>query len=310
MDFERGLLLSILKTEGPLIIQDLAKLSNIPQNKIVQHVLKLIKDKIIITKGTKNGYFLYDIPRTLAKFEIIFQNTFNPFVKIVQAFINLSQNKYITLDKIPQISNELKNVISNLSKLLKIEFESDIREEIQLQLEHLNIIITQYQQLEKKLPKTKSSFDLTKLAMMSLPRIDEKHADLIEPQYLVGFGDIEWDINKCLACASCQTICPESAINLVNIWDLPATFEMSKEELDNIPENRKKLIQLIKKLAVKKPTKSIKLPKDTLGFGKIEYNPLICIACRKCETRCPNSALTFHEFWNFPQIMRTLLEEG
>ena len=145
--------------------------------------------------------------------------------------------------------------------------------------------------------------------MMPLPRTDEEHADLLDPSYLVGFGNIEWDINKCLACASCQEICPEAAVTLTNEWDLPATFEMPDDSIEELPENRKHLVKLIKKLAVKKPAHSIFLPKDTLGFGKIDYNPLICIACRKCEERCPNTALKFHEFWNFPQIMKTLLEE-
>ena len=168
-------------------------------------------------------------------------------------------------------------------------------------MEQMSPILGRCQQLKDRIPETHSKLDLTKLAMLPLPRVDEEHADLVDPEYMVGFGDIEWDINKCLACASC-------AVNLINEWDLPAIFKMSDDQIKDLPENREKLIHLIKKLAVREPTKPIKLPENTLGFGTIKYNPLICIACRKCEECCPNSALTFHEYWNFPQIIKILFE--
>ncbi len=310
MDFERGLLLSILKKKGPASIKDLAKWSNFPENKIVHHVLKMVKDKIILTKGTENDYFKYDISRIPTDLETGFLNTCQPLINLVQSFFNLLQIEDLRLEKIRAISNGLGNMSENLKKLLEIDWDSKVKKEMQIQLDVINSILQRSLELDEKIPMIRSEFDLTKLAMMSLPRVDEKYASLIKPEYLVGFGDIEWNINKCLSCASCQEICPESAVNLINEWDLPAVFEMSEEDLENLPENRRMIFRLIKKLAVKKPTKSIKIPKDTLGFGKIEYNPLICIACRKCEERCPTSALTFHEYWNFPQIMKTLLEKG
>jgi len=310
IDFERGLLLYFLKNKGPLDIRDLAQLSRLPQKTVVQHILKLVRDKAVITKGMKDEYYLYDVPRTLTKFEKSFQDISIPFVHSIQSFIHLPRNVALNLEHIPLISTHLRNMTEDFTKLQDIQLDPQIESEIRSQLEQMNTILNKCNQLEESLPKTKSKFDLTKLAMVSLPRTDEKYANLIEPQYLVGFGDIEWDINKCLSCKACQEVCPETAVSLLNEWDLPTTFEMPEEELEKLPENRKKLIELIKKLAVKKPSKSIKLPKNTLGFGKIKYDPLICIACKKCEERCPNSALTFHEYWNFPQIMKTLLEEG
>ncbi|HUX98888.1 MAG TPA: hypothetical protein VMV49_05000 [Candidatus Deferrimicrobium sp.] len=310
VDFERGLILAILRDRGPLNTQELAELSNLPRNKIVQHILRLIKDKLLISKGTVNEYFLYDIPRELKASEKHFQLVFIPLFEVIQAFINLSKSGELNLEQISYESNALSRITSNCSKLLESDIDSAMKQEIRIQLDQMDIIISKSLQLEEKLPKTKSKLDLTKLAMMPIPQTDEQHADLIEPKYLVGFGDIKWDINKCLACASCQEICPESALNLINEWDLPATFEMSEKAIEDLPENSRKLIQSIKKLAIKKPTKAIKLPKNALGFGTIKYNPIICIACRKCEDCCPNSALSFQEFWNFPQIMKNLLEEG
>lgn len=310
MDFERGLLLSILRKKGPASIKNLAEWSGLSEKKVVSHILKMLKDKKMLTKGTKDDYFLYDVSRTLTDLEIQFVNTCNPFIGLIKSFKNLPIAGDLTVQQISPLVNVFHRMSENLRKLIEINFDSKIKEELQSQLLITNSILNRGLAFEEMLPKTRSKFDLTKLAMMSLPRIDEEHAGIIDPEYLVGFGDIEWDINKCLACASCQEICPESAVNLVNEWDLPATFEMSEEDLENLPENRRKLIQLIKNLAVKKPDKSIKLPENTLGFGKVDYNPLICIACRKCEDRCPNSALTFHEYWNFPAIMKNLLEEG
>jgi len=309
-DFERGLLLYILKNKGPLDIRDLAQLSKLSQKTVVQHILKLVRDKAVITKGMKNEYYLYEVPRTPTKFEKLFQDIIIPLVQLIQSYIQLPRSSTLDLEQISLISRHFRNMIDSFTKLREMRLDRQIENEIRFQMEQMSIILSKCNQLEESLPKTKSRFDLTKLAMVSLPRTDEKYANLIEPQYLVGFGDIEWDINKCLSCRACQEVCPETAVRLINEWDLPTTFEMPAEELEKLPENRKKLIELIKKLAVKKPCKSIKLPKDTLGFGKIKYDPLICIACKKCEERCPNSALTFREYWNFPEIMRTLLEEG
>lgn len=307
MDFERGLILSILKTEGPSNILELAKLSNIPSNKVLRHILKLEHDKNITIIGPKDNYFLYDVPRSLTEFETAFQNILNPFINLVKAYIIISKQEPYDLENLTIYSTSLITIVENLIIILKLEIDSDLKVQIKEQLDRAQLLLNQCKQLESKLPKTKSQFDLTKLAVMPLPYDEGATADLIEPKYLVGFGDIEWDVNKCLACASCQVICPEAAVILKNEWDLRATFEMSDDLIEALPENRRNLIQLIKKLAIKKPSKSIKLPQNTLGFGTVDYNPLICIACRKCEERCPNNALTFQEFWNFPQIMKNLL---
>ncbi len=309
IDFERGLLLSLLKDKGPLNIQDLAEKSGIPRNKVVRNVLKLVKDKVIITKGAKNNYFLYDVPRTLTPVGEEFQKVCLPLIALIQSTLKLPREPKLKINVIPSISTETRIISENIRKLLEIGFEDSIIEAIQTQLRDVDLISNKCRQLDEKLPKTRSKFDLTKLAMMQLPQIDEEYSSLLEPEYLVGFGDIEWDINKCLACASCEQICPESAVNLINEWDLSATFGMSDEQIEDLPENRKLLVNLIKKLAKKKPIKSIKLPENTLGFGTIKYNPLICIACRKCEDRCPNSALAFHLYWDFPKIIQTLFED-
>lgn len=310
IDFERGLLLSILREKGPLNTQELIKLSGLAPNTVVHDVLKLVKDKMIVTKGTKNHYFLYDIPRILTDAEKHLQELVVTLANLVNSYLQLTHFTELHLEDITKISRELRISSESLTKIGELSFDSDVKEAIQAENERVDNLLVPLRILEEKLPKTKSKFDLKNLAMLSLPRTEEEHANLIDPRYLVGFGDIEWDFNKCVACASCQEICPEAAVKLTNDWDLPGIFEMTEQQIDDLPENRRLLINLIKKVAVTKPKKSIKLPENTLGFGMVKYNPLMCIACRKCEEQCPNSALAFHEYWNFPEVMKILLREG
>ncbi|MHA1263965.1 MAG: 4Fe-4S binding protein [Candidatus Helarchaeota archaeon] len=309
-DFEKGLIIALLKEKGPLNILDLARLSGLLKRNIVQHVLKLVKDKVLIIKGTKDGYYLYDVPRSLSQLEQKFSKIMRALNRLLQTYTHLPRVEELDVEQIILLSSHLKVMKENCSMLQKEGVNSELNEIIESQLNSLNSLLDHCNQLTEKIPQTKSKFDLTKLVLMPLPRVNEEYADLIAPQYLVGFGTIEWDMNKCLSCASCQYICPEMAVTLVNEWDLPNIFTLEDEQLNNLPENRKLLIQLIKTLAIKKPTKSIKLPENTLGFGRIYYNPLTCIACRKCEERCPSDALKFEEKWNFPEIMKFILKEG
>lgn len=309
IDFERGLILTILKKHGPLNIQRLAQLSNLNEKTIVRQILRLVKNKMVNVVGLEKNYYLYDIPRILTKFEKLFQDISIPFITSIQFFLSLPIDDELNVEKIKAISKNLRGMSTQYLELQKLELEPKIKAKIQFQGETIEFLSTKCLQLEEKLPSTQSKFDLTKLALIPLPHIDEQYATLMDPKYLVGFGEITWDINKCLACGSCQNICPESAVNLTPQWDLPAIFKMSETVLNELPENRKKMYQLIKKLAIKQPERPIELPKGALGFGDIKYNPLNCIACRKCEEVCPNSALTFQELWNFPQILKSLLGE-
>ncbi|MHA1648767.1 MAG: winged helix-turn-helix domain-containing protein, partial [Candidatus Helarchaeota archaeon] len=213
-DFERGLVLAILRDRGALTIRELAELTNLSEKKLLKHILRLEKKNLIINIGTKNNYFIYDVPRTLAPVEKRLQDIFQILSASVHAYLALPDTFKFDLELLRKISKQLHIIRDQISKLHALDFGSEIRRKIQSQLDRINILTKECIELDEILPKTRRKFDLTKLATIPLPHIDTEYADLMDPKYLVGFGDIEWDIRKCLACASCQEICPETAVYL------------------------------------------------------------------------------------------------
>ncbi len=135
--------------------------------------------------------------------------------------------------------------------------------------------------------------------------MDENYSSYIEPDEIIGFGTIESDEKKCISCGKCERVCPEDAALLEKTWNLPILFEMKDEEIESLPENRKEIINVIKKMAKKKPS-PITLPNEILGFGKSTFNPVKCIACKECLEKCPNDAIKFDEIWNVPEIVKTI----
>ncbi|MHA1238318.1 MAG: ATP-binding protein [Candidatus Odinarchaeia archaeon] len=66
---------------------------------------------------------------------------------------------------------------------------------------------------------------------------------------------------------------------------------------------RKKLIELIKELAIKEPKNSIPVPDKLKGFGSIKWTPSKCTFCNKCVEICPEDALASFKFLNLQKIL-------
>jgi ferredoxin len=124
---------------------------------------------------------------------------------------------------------------------------------------------------------------------------------------LLGFGTVNWEHSKCLGCKSCELACPEDAIELKPRIEIPNFFETSDEALVELPSNRSLFYQTVLNLATLKPTKDIQLKKEAPGFGSVEVDLWLCVACRTCVRRCPGperGALELELKWNLPEVVK------
>ena len=71
------------------------------------------------------------------------------------------------------------------------------------------------------------------------------------------------------------------------------------------------LLDAIRAIAVKTPTKDIEVPNSVVGFGTIEYKAQTCSACKKCILACEPAALDMEDTLNMYDYLRvTVPQEG
>ena len=76
----------------------------------------------------------------------------------------------------------------------------------------------------------------------------------------------------------------------------------NESETEEIQSKREKLVNLIKKIAIKKPEKVIAVPEGLRGFGKVTALQSICIGCHKCEEICQLDAPLIENKFDLPSI--------
>ncbi|MBE0527440.1 MAG: hypothetical protein IH631_10885 [Candidatus Thorarchaeota archaeon] len=89
-------------------------------------------------------------------------------------------------------------------------------------------------------------------------------------------------------------------------------FEFTDEALDELPINRGLLYKTVKSLATIKPTDNIVLEKESPGFGSVEVDLWLCVACRTCVRRCPgpaDGALVLDLKWSLPEVVRKITSQ-
>lgn len=234
-------------------------------------------------------------------------NTLQNFKKIQLNLKESSSDIKFNLDKINDCLNEFFENLTRISNLIYLNqqfgkklYEDNFEKYKKIQNFLLNI--------KGKVKTKKTEINFNELVPITVPSTEDEFSHLIKPKQLIGFGTIKRIEEKCISCRSCQDICEESAVSLKNILNLPLYFELSEDELANLPETKKNLIETIKRIAIKKPDKKIELPLGAIGYGDPEFEPLKCIACKKCVERCPNKAIEFEEVWNFPEIIKKASE--
>ncbi len=76
-------------------------------------------------------------------------------------------------------------------------------------------------------------------------------------------------------------------------------------------EKHEKLLNKIRHIAVRTPTKDIEVPQNVEGFGTIKYSAQTCSACKKCIEACEPLALDFDMTMQLPDYLRvTVPMEG
>ncbi|MFX1369122.1 MAG: hypothetical protein ACFFAY_11025 [Promethearchaeota archaeon] len=69
-ELERGTILVLIRELGAMTAKDLADRTPIPQDRILQHLLRLKRDELLTLAGESHGYILYDVPRTPSESEL------------------------------------------------------------------------------------------------------------------------------------------------------------------------------------------------------------------------------------------------
>jgi formate hydrogenlyase subunit 6/NADH:ubiquinone oxidoreductase subunit I len=76
----------------------------------------------------------------------------------------------------------------------------------------------------------------------------------------------------------------------------------SESENEETQSKREKLVDLIRKIAIKKPEKVIAVPEGLRGFGKVTALQSICIGCHKCEEVCQLDAPLIENKFDLPSL--------
>jgi ferredoxin len=124
---------------------------------------------------------------------------------------------------------------------------------------------------------------------------------------LLGFGSIKWEQSRCLGCKSCEIACPENAIELKQRLEIPKFFDIPEEDLSLLPSNKALFYRTLQSLATVKPAKDIQLESPVPGFGTVEVDLWLCVACRTCVRRCPGpegGALELELKWSLPEVVK------
>ncbi|MHA1271515.1 MAG: 4Fe-4S binding protein [Candidatus Helarchaeota archaeon] len=310
IEFKKALIVVVLKNYGAMTPVEISEITGIKQSEVVDLLITMIKDNQIEVIEEKDSYFLYDIPHKLNKSEKILKDFLDFITLLIFNLKKLLQIKELKNENFTYLHNLLILIQESMNKLAQFEFNSRkiISETLFPLFSEFNEIIKISQFINNRIKEKQVIINIEQLVPILVPEREDE-IDTEYDKYIVGFGEILWNSKKCIHCKSCVEICPESALNFKTKWDINEIFNLNNEEIENLPENKKITYKLIKNLALKTPSNPIILPKNYLGLGNIETIPIKCIACRKCEDRCPNSAIEFKKVWDFPDVIRDFINK-
>lgn len=315
-ELERGTILILIRELGAMTAKDLGEKTNIPKDRILQHLLRMKRDELLTSAGESHGYLLYDVPRTPTEAELAIETASSFALQLTEASSELeSLLQELRAEDIGKVVNALETLSKGRDKLVKLTIEGNVvGKEILVGIEEkIRSAVALSYRTRAKIPSTRPKVTLDDLTDVDVPSVLDEYKTMMGYAPLLGFGTIEWDISKCLGCKSCEIACPEDAIELRPVFEVSKIFDISDEALDNLPVNRSLFYKTVKGLATQKPTRDILLVDDSPGFGTVEVDLWLCVACRTCVRRCPGpdeGALELELKWSLPEVVRQITSKN
>jgi ferredoxin/predicted translin family RNA/ssDNA-binding protein len=309
-ELERGTILILIRELGALTAHDLAERTSIPPDRILRHLLRMKRDELLTIAGESHGYILYDVPRTPSEAEITIQTASTLALQLSEAKVELQRMlSDLKASDIGTLANSLEIFSKARDKLVSVQVGGVVIDETTLNEveDKMRSAVLLTYRTRAKIPSTRPKVTLKDLADVDVPSVLDEYRNQMGYAPLLGFGTIEWDQSKCLGCKSCELECPENAIELKQRIEMPKLFEISDEALSQLPSSRSLFYKTVQNLATAKPSKDIILEKEAPGFGSVEVDLWLCVACRTCVRRCPGpetGALELELKWNLPEVVK------
>lgn len=314
-EIERGTILILIRQLGAMTAEDLAKRTPIPQDRILQHLLRMKRDELLTLAGEKHGYVLFDVPRIPSEAEVAVKSASELALQLSEAKAELD----VVLgdfkaEYIGRLANSLEAIAKARDRLEKITVDGATVGSSTLKAveESARSAVVMAYRTRARLPSTRPKVTLEELQNVDVPSVLDEYRSQMGYAPLLGFGTINWEMSKCLGCKSCEISCPEDAIELKPVIELPKFFDFSEEAMGKLPVNKSLFYTTVRNLAVARPTENIALAKEAPGFGTVEVDLWLCVACRTCVRRCPgpeDGALELELKWNLPEVVRQITAE-
>lgn len=309
-ELERGTILILIRELGAQTAHDLAERTSIPQDRILSHLLRMKLDELLTLAGESHGYLLYDVPRTPSEAEITIQTAGDLALQLSEAKVELQRIlSELKASDIGNLANSLEVFSKARDTLVSVRVSGAVIDETTLNdvEDKIRSAVLLAYRTRAKIPSTRPKVTLEDLVDVDVPSVLDEYRNQMGYAPLLGFGTIEWEQSKCLGCKSCEIDCPENAIELKPRIEIPKFFEISDEALSQLPSSRSLFYKTVQNLATVKPSKDISLEKEAPGFGTVEVDLWLCVACRTCVRRCPgpeNGALELELKWNLPEVVK------
>lgn len=311
-ELERGTILVLIREIGAMTAEDLTKKTKIPQNRVLQHLLRMKRDELLILAGESHGYLLYDVPRTPTEAEIAVETASSQALQLTEAKVEVrTLLDDFRAEDIGKLANALETLSKGRDKLTKVSVDGiNVGESVLAGVEDkIKTAVALTYRTRARIPSTRAKVTLDDLIDVDVPSVLEEYKSMMGYAPLLGFGTIEWDQSKCLGCKSCEIVCPEDAIQLKPVIQAKELFDIPEDSLRELPVNRALFYRTVRNLAAKKPAGDIVLERDSPGFGRVDVDLWLCVACRTCVRRCPGpepGALELDLKWSLPEVVRQI----